>query len=130
MPRCALLVIAATWLLLIQSASVQAQTQRSFPAQALRGELRITQPPEALMNGQAVRLAPGARIRDTRNMLAMSGALAGQPMVVNYTLDTLGLVLDVWVLNEIERARQPWPSTPAQSKSWVFDPSAQTWSRP
>ncbi len=127
--RCALPGLSVLVLLaFVQPA--QAQLQRNFPANALRGELRITQPPEALLNGVPVRLAPGARIRDTRNMLAMSGALAGRPMVVNYTLDTLGLVLDVWVLTEQERARQPWPSSPAQASTWVFNAAAQTWSRP
>ncbi len=129
MPRCVLTGLAAGFLL-AATAPALAQVQRSFPATALRGELRITQPPEALLNGQPARLAPGARIRDSQNMLAMSGALAGRPMVVHYTLDTLGLVLDVWVLTEKERARQPWPSSPAQARAWVFDPAAQTWSRP
>lgn len=107
-----------------------AQVQRNFPATALRGELRITQPPEALLNGQPARLAPGARIRDTQNMMVVSGAVVGLPLLVHYTLDTQGLVLDVWVLNEQERARRPWPTTPAQARQWVFDPAAQTWSRP
>jgi hypothetical protein len=107
-----------------------AQNQRNFPATALRGELRVVQPPEVLLNGSAARLAPGARIRDPQNMLALSGALVGQPLVVNYTLDTLGLVLDVWVLTPIERARQPWPTTPAQAQAWSFNADAQTWSRP
>jgi len=111
-------------------AQIQLQGQRNFPATALRGELRITQPPEALMNGQPARLAPGARIRDTQNMMAMSGALAGLPLLVHYTLDTQGLVQDVWVLNEGERARKPWPSSQSQARQWVFNPAAQTWSRP
>lgn len=108
----------------------QAQMQRSFPATALRGELRITQPPNALLNGQPVRLAPGARIRDQRNLLALSGALVGQALLVHYTLDPAGLLLDIWVLTPAEQARKPWPMTPAQAGSWQFNPSAQTWSRP
>jgi hypothetical protein len=128
MLRCVLPGLVAS--LLLAAAPVWAQVQRNFPANALRGELRITQPPEALLNGQPARLAPGARIRDMQNMLAMSGALVGRPLNVNYTLDPQGLVLDVWVLTEPERARQPWPRTPAQAQSWVFNPAAQTWSRP
>ncbi len=132
MHRCALpgLASLASALMLIVGTPAQAQVQRNFPATALRGELRVTQPPEALLNGAPARLAPGARIRDTQNMLAMSGAVAGRPMVVNYTLDTLGLVLDVWVLTDQERARQPWPRTPDQASAWSFNPTAQTWSRP
>jgi len=129
MLRCALPGLSAL-LLMATALPLHAQVQRNFPANALRGELRITQPPEALLNGKSARLAPGVRIRDTQNMLAMSGALAGRAMVVNYTIDTLGLVLDVWVLTEQERARLPWPMTPAQAQSWVFNLGAQAWSRP
>ncbi len=127
MLRCALPGLVAVLSLLI---ALPSQAQRNFPATALRGELLITQPPEALLNGQPARLAPGARIRDTQNMLAMSGTLTGRPLLVHYTQDTQGLVLDVWVLTEPERARKPWPTTAAQAKSWVFNPAAQTWSRP
>ena len=107
-----------------------AQMQRLFPANALRGELRIAQPPEALLNGQPARLAPGARLRGVDNMLVLSGALQGQTLVVNYTLDTQGGVLDVWLLSPLERARQPWPGTAAQAQAWFFNADAQTWSRP
>jgi hypothetical protein len=129
MPRC---VTQALALLLpfVLAAPVAAQLQRNFPATALRGELRVLQPPEVLLNGRAARLAPGARIRGDDNMLLMSGAITGQPLRVHYTLDTVGGVLDVWVLTALERARQPWPVTLEQAQSWSFDFSAQTWSRP
>jgi hypothetical protein len=106
-----------------------AQQQRAFPATALRGELRVQQPPEVTLNGRAARLAPGARIRGTDNLLQMSGALAGQRLVVHYTLDDYGLLRDVWVLTPAERARKPWPATPAEAAAWRFDPIGQTWSR-
>jgi hypothetical protein len=106
-----------------------AQQQRAFPATALRGELRIQQPPEASLNGRPARLAPGARIRGADNLLQMSGALAGQALTVHYTLDDYGLLRDVWVLTPAERARQPWPATPAEAAAWRFDPVGQTWSR-
>lgn len=120
-------LLAAIALVCVMSA---AQAQRNFPASALRGELRITQPPAALLNGQPTRLAPGARIRDQRNLLALSGALVGQSLPVHYTMDPAGLLLDVWVLTPAEQARQPWPATPAQARNWQFNPSTQTWSRP
>ena len=46
------------------------------------------------------------------------------------TVDPYGLVLDVWLLTDAERARQPWPRTPAEAASWRFDAAAQAWSRP
>ncbi|MBC7941297.1 MAG: hypothetical protein H7Z19_16350 [Chitinophagaceae bacterium] len=127
MPRCAPWLATLAWLAL---SDISAAQQRNFPATALRGELRIGQPPEVLLNGRPARLAPGSRIRDTQNMLAMSGALVGQPLRVNYTLDTQGGILDVWVLTAAERARQPWPTSLEQARAWSFDAAAQTWSRP
>ena len=104
--------------------------QRPFPANALRGELAVEQPPAVLLNGQPARLAPGARIRGENNLMVVSGALAGRKWLVHYTVDPYGLLLDVWVLTPEERARRPWPTTPAEAAAWRFDPGAQTWSRP
>jgi hypothetical protein len=112
------------------TAWAQNVVQRNFPANALRGEISFGQPPEVLLNGQAARLAPAARIRGTNNLLVMSGALMGKKAVVNYTLDPLGLVLDVWILTDAERARQPWPTKAADAKAWSFDPIAQVWTKP
>jgi hypothetical protein len=107
-----------------------AQVQRTFPQTALRGALVIGEPPEITLNGKPARLAPGARIRDPGNMLAMSGTLAGNRLLVHYTLDPLGLVKDVWILTAEEAAKRPWPATSRQAEEWFFDPVAQTWSRP
>jgi hypothetical protein len=127
MTRC----VAALFLALVLAGSAHAQAvQRNFPATALRGELGFGQPPEALLNGQPARLAPGARIRGLNNLLVMSGALAGQRAVVNYTLDPLGLVLDVWILTDAERKKQPWPTNAKDAKAWSFDPIAQVWTKP
>lgn len=103
---------------------------RSFPAHALRGTLQVTQPPEVLLNGQASRLSPGARIRGANNLLLVSGALVGQPLLVHYTTDALGQVHLVWVLSADEAARKPWPSTPDQAQRWRFNPSEQRWTQP
>ena len=90
------------------------ETVRSFPPAALRGTMQITNPPDMLLNGQAARLSPGARIRGVNNMLVMSGALAGQSVVVNYVRDSLGLVQDVWILNATE-AQQSMRRTSANA---------------
>ena len=126
MLRCAL---TAATLAVCVSAAV-AQAPRNFPATALRGEIIVTAPPELLLNKQPARLAPGARIRAMDNMLVMSGATVNQRMVVNYTLDLQGQLLDVWILNPAELARKPWPSTPQEAASWRFNADTQTWSKP
>lgn len=125
MPRCVLLGLAAA---LSLPAIVQAQVQRSFPQDALRGEIVVQQPPEITLNGQAARLAPGSRIRGTDNMLVMSGSLIGTKLVVNYTIDPLGLVKDVWVLREDE-AKKLWPKKREDAARWAFDPVAQVWTK-
>jgi hypothetical protein len=127
MIRCA----AALLLALTCLSSAWAQpVQRNFPATALRGEITFGQPPEVLVNGLPARLAPGIRIRGLNNLLVMSGTLIGQKAVVNYTVDPLGLVLDVWILTDTERAKQPWPTTAKEAQSWAFDPIAQVWKKP
>jgi hypothetical protein len=122
--RCVVVLLAG----LAWAGSTHAQSlQRSFPATALRGEIMFGQPPELALNGQAARLSPAARIRGLNNMLVMSGSLVGQRVVVNYVIDPLGLVQDVWILSDGERAKQPWPTTDRDAKAWSFDPVAQVW---
>jgi hypothetical protein len=103
---------------------------RSFPADALRGELVVTAPPEVRVNGQPFRLAPGARIRDADNRLVLSGTLVGQKRWVNYTRFADGQLREVWLLTPAEAAVQPWPRTPAEAAAWRFDPLAQRWLKP
>ena len=131
LPACTALAAHALFALTLAAAlPAAAQTSRPFPANALRGELLITQPPEVLLNGRPARLSPGARIRDTQNMLQMSGALVGLRLRVHYTVEPSGGVHNVWILTPDEAARKPWPSTPEDAQRWVFNPAAQTWSKP
>jgi len=108
-----------------------AQSLRSFPATALRGEIVVVQPPEVRLNGRPARLAPGVRVRGENNLMIVTGAIAtNQRLVVHYTVDLEGLLSEVWVLTAAERARQPWPATREQAAAWTFDPVGQTWTRP
>lgn len=126
MIRCAALGLAALAFVTLASA----QVPRLFPAQALRGELSGLAPPDVLINGKPARLAPGARIRNEDNRFEVMGWLAGRKLVVHYTTDPGGQLLDIWVLTTTEMANLPWPVTPAQSQSWQFDPIAQKWVKP
>lgn len=127
--RCALLATACA-VVVTASLPAAAQAPRNFPASALRGEIAVTQPPELALNGQPARLAPGARIRGPNNLLVMSGALVGQRVLVHYTRDPGGNLLDVWILTPAELARRPWPATPQQAAAWAFNPDTQVWSAP
>jgi hypothetical protein len=126
MQRCAPLLAALALALPLAAA---AQVQRNFPQNALRGLITVGAPPQIVLNGQPAQLAPGARIRGGDNLLVMSGALVGQRYTAHYTVDSVGLVKDVWLLRSDELARF-WPKTPAEAARLVFDPVAQTWSRP
>jgi hypothetical protein len=126
MNRCATLVVSS---LAFIAGAADAQIQRPYTAATLRGEMVVAQAPDITLNGRPARLAPGARIRGENNLLLLSGSLAGQRLVVHYTLDPVGLLLDVWILTPEERARQPWPRTPEQAAAWTFDPATQTWRR-
>lgn len=102
---------------------------RSPTAQSLRGRAIFGRPSELSIEGQALRLAPGARIRDEQNMLVLSGQLVGRSATINYTLDTYGLVKDVWLLRADELSK-PWPRTREEASTWRFDPLQQTWIKP
>ncbi|HKW84330.1 MAG TPA: hypothetical protein VJN68_11315 [Burkholderiaceae bacterium] len=126
MYRCVLAALTAA----VVAAPATAQVQRAFPQNAMRGALVMSAPPDVTLNGQPARLAPGARIRNQNNMLEMSGALIGQRMLVNYTLENGGLVKDVWILRAEEAAVRPWPTTAEELQTWSFDPAAQVWTKP
>jgi opacity protein-like surface antigen len=102
---------------------------RTLPTHSLRGKLMLTNPPEVILNGQADRLAPGSHIRGRNNMLVMVGAAIGNEYTVNYTRDSYGLIMDVWVLRDDEIA-QRWPKTAEEAAKWTFDPLARTWTKP
>jgi len=95
--------------LLLASAAAWAQiTKREFPVAALRGTLTVTAPPEALLDGRPARLSPGARLYNQQNLIQLSGSLVGQPLLVNYTRDSVGNVHLVWLLTA-EEARESRP---------------------
>ena len=126
MLRCAL-AFAAAFLLASPAA---AQVQRNFPQTALRGAIVFGTAPEIALNGQVARLAPAARIRDMSNMMVTPSAVHGGKFLVHYTVDTVGLVKDVWILTPAEAARKPWPTKPEEAAAWGFDPIAQVWVKP
>jgi hypothetical protein len=106
-----------------------AQVQRNFPAEALRGELRLSAPPQVQLNGKDAQLAPGVRIRGENNLVRLSATISAEPAYpVLYTLDPLGLVLDVWMLRE-EEAKRFWPRSREEAATHRFDPAAQSWTK-
>ena len=101
--------------LLISTASAQTEdvkpNTRQFPKDAKRGELVMLTAPEITLDSKPDRLSPAVRIRDIHNKLVLSGTLANQKLVVNYLRDNIGLVHNVWVLNN-EEIKQKMPGQP------------------
>ena len=69
MAACAALTLLPA-LALAQNATDQ--LQRQFPDQARRGVLRVTAPPDILLDGKPDRLSPGARIRSIDRRIVMA----------------------------------------------------------
>lgn len=92
-------------LALLAPVAVHAQLVRTAPADVKPARLVVTAPPEIRLNGQPERLSPGARIRNTQNMMVLSGSIAGQEHPVVYRRDGVGNVHEVWLLTEDEYAR-------------------------
>ena len=81
-----------------------AQVVRTFPEAAVRGKIAFKSPPQIELDGKPDRLSPGARIRDERGMLAMTGALEGKSFVVNFKREaSTGMVHEVWILTAEEQ---------------------------
>ena len=84
-----------------------------IPAAAKRGDVTFQGTNEVILNGrQIARLAPGVRIFDRNNMIAMYGALNGTAKVKYMTEDLSGMMLTIWILTDQEIAT-PDP-TPTQ----------------
>lgn len=94
---------------------------RQFPAAARRGTLEVTAPPNVLLNGQADRLSPGARIKNTNNALVLSGSLVGQRVLVNYLREPQGLIHEVWILTDAEAQEKRAGSEPITNFSFGSD---------
>ncbi len=74
---------------------------RKFPERTRLGTLEIVVFPQARLDGKDVTLAPGTRIHDRSGLLALPATVKG-PVEVRYRLDTLGQVIEAWILTPEE----------------------------
>jgi hypothetical protein len=94
-------VLAGSTLIPLLPAAAQGFV-REAPKDVVHGHLVITAPPQVTLDGKPDRLSPGSRIRDTNNMLLLSGTVVGQMLPVVYRRDSAGLIHEVWVLTPQE----------------------------
>ncbi|MGB4361090.1 MAG: hypothetical protein WBJ19_11800 [Rhodoferax sp.] len=97
-----LMSLLVSFVTLVPAPAAAQDLVRQFPVAAKRGTLQVTQPPNILINGQAERLSPGARIKNPNNMIVLSGSLVGQALLANYLRDPQGQVHEVWLLSPAE----------------------------
>jgi len=83
-------------------ALAQETVRREAPRDVVLGKMTVVAPPVIQIDGKPDRLSPGSRIRDTRNMLVLSGSLAGQTVPVVYRREPAGQVHEVWLLTDDE----------------------------
>ncbi|MBN8749253.1 Uncharacterised protein [Xylophilus ampelinus] len=102
---------------------------RNFPINTLRGKMVITGFPEMQLDGVAERLAPGARIRNTQNMIVQPATITGQYLAVNYRRDAAGLVSDVWILTPTEASADRAQLNKPFLNFWPFVSSAENEAR-
>jgi len=96
------LVILVSW---PAGAVAQETVRRDAPRDVVIGKMTVVAPPVIQIDGKPDRLSPGSRIRDVRNMLVLSGSLAGQTVPVVYRREPGGQVHEVWMLTEDEYRR-------------------------
>ncbi|MBV8667442.1 MAG: hypothetical protein JO269_13255 [Burkholderiaceae bacterium] len=81
---------------------------RPFPPGARNGWM--TAGPDftqVVINGQSLRLAPGAQIKGRQNTIVMPTSCTNQACAVKYTVDQQGMIDRVWILTDEEiRATQ------------------------
>jgi hypothetical protein len=97
---------------------------RKFPANALRGKLRVVQAPEILIDGKPERLSAGSRIRDTQQRMVMSASITNMEFIVNFVRNPLGEVHEVWILNELEAKQKVKTNTPERNFSFTSEADA------
>ncbi len=81
----------------------QAQLLRVFPEKARLARLELRIFPEAVVDGETVRLAAAARIHDTSNRIVMPASLSGTHDVLLED-DASGQIGRIWILTSEELA--------------------------
>jgi hypothetical protein len=84
---------------------------RMFPANAKRGQITFTNPPQVQLNELAEQIGPGTRIHDANNRLVFANTLKGQTFTVNYVRGVNRTLRDIWILTLAEAQEKP-PSDP------------------
>lgn len=70
----------------------------------MKGEMVVSSPTSAMVDGKPMVLAPGVQIRDPYNTVVLPGMI--QRLVpVRYQIDMSGAISKVWILSQQEAAQ-------------------------
>jgi hypothetical protein len=120
-------------LLALGTASAQQPRPVPIPDNAVYGELKAFRYPEAKIGERVLRLSPGARVYDTRNLIIMPASMPPKASV-RYRLDIQGQISQMWLLTKAEAAAaqarvkpkpKPEPPKPEDPKAKPEDPNAK-----
>ena len=104
-------VLTVLLALLVMAVAAPAWAQlRTIPKDAKRGELSHVTQNIVSVDGQQMRLAPGALIYAQNNLTIVPSQIPRNSLV-EYTLDRSGELAKVWILTAAEAAR-PNPNSP------------------
>ena len=84
-------------------APVYSAMARSFPPDAKKGQLSPPLQQPVIIDGVAVRTAPGLQVRNEQNLIVMPGMLQNE-VPIRYQLDLMGNVWRIWILSAAEQA--------------------------
>jgi hypothetical protein len=128
--RCAAFVASAVVAIGLHTGAA-AQVQRFFPANTMRGAMVFGTYPQVTLNGRGTTLSPGSKVRDQENRIVQAASLTGLKLLVHFTWHSdTAQVADVWVLTPEEAAISPWPATPEEARTWIFDQTTHRWTKP
>jgi hypothetical protein len=112
--------LTALLALIVTSLAVAVWAQsiaRTIPSEARRGELTHVMQSVVSVNGQQMKLAPGALIYAQNNLTIVPSEVPRNSLV-EYTLDRNGDLYKVWILTPAEAARE---NPNSSGMSWPAD---------
>ena len=81
---------------------------RAFPADSRKGILTPPLQQPVIIDGVAVRTAPGLQVRNEQNLIVMPNTLQSA-VPIRYQLDPMGNIWRIWILSAAEQAAPDLP---------------------
>lgn len=117
-------MLAGVTAVLVATVALAQGVFRALPEDAPRGYLTFMGQNQVAVDAKTLRLAPGAQIRGSNNLIVLPAALPGKSLV-KYQIDGDGNLFRAWVLTAAEAAKpdknapqgMPWATSPELGRS-------------